>query len=114
MVPNARRSDGDTAFDKITACTVNRRIIMLKTKTYTHIEGYELFSLCDPQYKYDVEGHFNDWFEPGQDCSIYFWIPTENELADEVDGKEWMQIIIDTLLANGFHYGDSMYIDISY
>lgn len=87
---------------------------MLKTKTYTHIEGSDLFRLCDPQRKYNVEGRFNDWFSPGQTCSIFFWIPTEDELADEVDGKEWIQIIIDTLLANGFHYGDGVYIDVDY
>jgi len=87
---------------------------MLKTKTYTHIEGSDLFRLCDPQRKYNVEGRFNEWFAPGQTCSILFWIPTEDELADEVEGEEWMQIIIDTLLANGFHYGDDVYIDVDY
>lgn len=87
---------------------------MLKTKTYTHIEGSDLFHLCDPKRKYNVEGRFNEWFTPGQTCSILFCIPTEDQLADEVDGEEWMQIIIDTLLENGFHYGDAVYIDVDY
>ena len=88
--------------------------MMLKTRTYTHIDGFELFRLCDSPCNHYVEGCFNDRFTPSQTCSVLFWIPTEDELADEVEGEEWMQIIVDTLLANGFHYGDEVYIDVDY
>lgn len=87
---------------------------MLKTKTYTHIEGSELFRLCEKPGNHEVEGNFNVWFTPSQTCSILFWIPTEDELVDEVGNEEWMKTIIDVLLQNGFHYGDEVYIDIDY
>ena len=85
---------------------------MLKGKTYIHVDGNELFRLCE-EYCDNVEGQFNDCYCPGQTCSICFYIPKIDELEDYID-ENWEMAIVNALLENGFHYGDSVYIDVDY
>lgn len=85
---------------------------MLKVNHQPHIDGNEFFQLCEERC-YNVEGQFNESYCPAQTCSICFYIPNEDELEDNID-EDWEQAMVDVLLENGFHYGDSVYIDVDY
>ncbi len=84
---------------------------MLKTTQCIHVDGNELFPICEERCDEEVEGMFNDYYGVNGG-SICFGIPEEDEMWIEDDA--WKLTMIQVLLENGFHYGDTVYIDCDY
>ena len=62
---------------------------MLEKKYY--ISFYRLLSLAqkyDFIKDYDIEGHFNDYYNPCQDCAIPYRVLTDEEVAEYVEEGE--------------------------
>lgn len=88
-------------------------IQMLNIETRKHIDGNEFWELVEKLNDTDkcAEGKFNEIYNPPQDGSVRFWIPTDDELEDE----EWyIKLMVQVLLANGFHQDEIVYIDVDY
>lgn len=85
---------------------------MLKVTTYSHVDGNELFGLCQKEASFDVYLSFCEYNEINDLNSIWYHIAeTEDQIRHEKRNK-FEEVISKILLENGFHRGDSLYIDL--
>ncbi len=84
----------------------------MKFTTETHVDGYEVFDQVKWQFGKDIEGSFNELFEPAQQCSIavYMVPPEEYEYYNEEE-----VLISQVILKEAPELlGKFIYIDIDY
>lgn len=85
---------------------------MLKVTTYSHVDGNELFELCEEEVSFNVYRAFCEYYEINDLNSVWYHIAkTEREIKEE-ERSGFKEVISKILLENGFHRGDSLYIDL--